>query len=226
MPISGAWDLDGTIEWPRLLMLISIVTMTVGNVAALTQTNMKRLLAYSSIAHAGYLLMGVIALSDDGARAVLVYLAAYLVMNLGAFLVVMLVHLHEGSFDLREYAGLYRRAPGLTVAMAFFLLSLVGIPPFVGFLGKLYVFGSIIEKGHVVFAVIGALNAAIAAYYYFKVIKVMTVDAGGEDKPPLRLALADRAWLVLFAAANLVPLLFWSRIDDWARGALVLYAGR
>ena len=117
-------------------MLISVLTMTVGNVAALTQTNMKRLLAYSSIAHAGYLLMGIVALSENGARGLLVYLAAYLFMNLGAFLVVTLVHLHEGSFDLRDYAGLYRRAPLLTVAMAFFLLSLVGIPPFVGFLGQ------------------------------------------------------------------------------------------
>ena len=160
--------------------------MTLGNVAALTQTNMKRLLAYSSIAHAGYLLMGVVALSENGARGLLVYLAAYLVMNLGAFLVVTLVHLHEGSFDLRDYPGLYRRAPLLTLAMAFFLLSLVGIPPFVGFLAKLYVFAAVIEQGMGVYATIGALNAAIAAYYYFKVLKVMTIDAGNEDKPALQ----------------------------------------
>jgi NADH-quinone oxidoreductase subunit N len=223
---STPWDLEGTIDWPHLLMLVSVVTMSVGNVAALTQTNMKRLLAYSSIAHAGYLLMGIVALSRNGARALLVYLAAYVVMNLGAFLVVTLVHLHEGSFDLRDYPGLSRRAPLLTVAMAFFLLSLVGIPPFVGFLGKLYVFGAIIEQGYGWYAVVGALNAAIAAYYYFRVIKVMVIDAGNEDKPPLSLALADRAWLTAFALANLLPLLFWSRIEDWARGALVLYAGR
>ncbi len=223
---SGPWDLAGAIEWQPLLMLVSVLTMTVGNVAALTQTNMKRLLAYSSIAHAGYLLMGVVALSDNGARGLLVYLAAYLVMNLGAFLVVTLVHLHEGSFDLRDYPGLYRRAPYLTVAMAFFLLSLVGIPPFVGFLGKFYVFAAIIEQGYGWYAVVGAINAAIAAYYYFRVIKVMVIDAGNEDKPALSLALADRAWLTAFALANIVPLLFWSRIESWARGALVLYAGR
>ena len=225
-PGATPWDLEGTIDWPHLLMLVSVVTMSVGNVAALTQTNMKRLLAYSSIAHAGYLLMGIVALSQNGARALLVYLAAYVVMNLGAFLVVTLVHLHEGSFDLRDYPGLSRRAPLLTVTMAFFLLSLVGIPPFVGFLGKLYVFGAIIEQGYGWYAVVGALNAAIAAYYYFRVIKVMVIDAGNEDKPPLSLALADRAWLTAFALANLLPLLFWSRIEDWARGALVLYAGR
>jgi NADH-quinone oxidoreductase subunit N len=223
---TGPWDLVGSIDWGSLLMVLSVLTMTVGNVAALTQTNMKRLLAYSSIAHAGYLLMGVVALSDNGARGLLVYLAAYVFMNLGAFLVVTLVHLHDGSFDLRDYPGLYRRAPLLTLAMAFFLLSLVGIPPFIGFLGKLYVFAAVIEKGMGLYAVIAAVNAAIAAYYYFRVLKVMTIDAGNEDKPALKLALADQAWLVAFALANLLPILFWGAIEGWARGALVLYAGR
>jgi NADH-quinone oxidoreductase subunit N len=225
-PATGPWDLTGTTDWAALVMVLSVLTMTVGNVAALTQTNMKRLLAYSSIAHAGYLLMGVVALSDDGARGLLVYLGAYVFMNLGAFLVVTLVHLHDGSFDLRDYPGLYRRAPLLTVAMGFFLLSLVGIPPFVGFLGKLYVFAAVIEKGMGIYATIAAVNAAIAAYYYFRVLKVMTIDPGNEDKPALRLAVADQAWLVAFALANLVPIFFWSGIDSWARGALVLYAGR
>jgi NADH-quinone oxidoreductase subunit N len=225
-PATGPWDLAGTTDWATLVMVISVLTMTVGNVAALTQTNMKRLLAYSSIAHAGYLLMGVVALSDNGARGLLVYLAAYLFMNLGAFLVVTLVHLHDGSFDLRDYPGLYRRAPLLTVAMGFFLLSLVGIPPFVGFLGKLYVFAAVIEKGMGLYATIAAVNAAIAAYYYFRVLKVMTIDPGNEDRPALRLAVADQAWLVAFALANLVPIFFWSGIESWARGALVLYAGR
>jgi NADH-quinone oxidoreductase subunit N len=225
-PETGPWDLAGSVDWGKLVMVLSVLTMTVGNVAALTQTNMKRLLAYSSIAHAGYLLMGVVALSENGARGLLVYLAAYLFMNLGAFLVVTLVHLHDGSFDLRDYPGLYRRAPLLTVAMAFFLLSLVGIPPFIGFLGKLYVFAAVIEKGMGVYATIAAVNAAIAAYYYFRILKVMAIDAGNEDKPALRLAFADQAWLVVFALANVAPLLFWSGIDSWARGALVLYAGR
>jgi len=226
VPAANAWDLSGSIDWTTLLMLVSVLTMTLGNVAALTQTNMKRLLAYSSIAHAGYLLMGIVALSENGARGLLIYLAAYLVMNLGAFLVVTLVHLHDGSFDLRDYPGLYRRAPLLTLAMAFFLLSLVGIPPFVGFLGKFYVFAAVIEQGMGIYATIGALNAAVAAYYYFKILKVMTIDPGNEDKPALKLAFADQAWLAAFALANLVPLLFWDRIESWARGALVLYAGR
>jgi NADH-quinone oxidoreductase subunit N len=226
VPVTRPWDLAGSFNWPVVVMVLSVLTMTVGNVAALTQTNMKRLLAYSSIAHAGYLMMGIVALSEEGARSLIVYLLAYVFMNLGAFLVVTLVHLHDGTFDLRDYAGLYRRSPLLTVAMAFFLLSLVGIPPFVGFLGKFYVFAAVIENGNGLYAFIGALNAALAAFYYFRVLKTMVVDPGNEDKLPLALAFADRAWLVAFAAFNLVPILFWDRIETWTRGALVLYAGR
>jgi NADH-quinone oxidoreductase subunit N len=211
-----------------VLMLISVATMTVGNIAALTQTNMKRLLAYSSIAHAGYIMMGVVALTENGARALLIYLFAYLFMNLGAFLVVTLIHNAEGTFDLRDYPGMYRRAPFLTLAMAIFLLSLMGIPPLVGFMGKLYVFAAIIEKGssYTWYAVVAALNAAIAAYYYARVLKTMTIDAGNEDKAPLSIAALDTAWVALFVAANALPLLFWGTIDTWARSSVVLFAGR
>jgi NADH-quinone oxidoreductase subunit N len=225
---NGPWDLAGTVEWPLLLMVVSAVTMTVGNVAALTQMNMKRLLAYSSIAHAGYIMMGVVALSENGARGLIVYLLAYLVMNLGAFLVVTLIHAQEGSFDLRDYAGMARRAPLLTVAMAVFLLSLVGIPPFVGFLGKFYVFAAVIERGpqYAWFAVVGAVNAAVGAYYYFRVLKTMVIDPGGETKPMPRFAAVDLAWVALLAALNLVPILAWERVESWARASLTLYAGR
>jgi NADH-quinone oxidoreductase subunit N len=227
-PGAGAWDLTGSIDWPVVLMLVSALTMTVGNVAALTQTNLKRLLAYSSIAHAGYVMLGVVALSANGARGMMVYLLAYLFMNLGAFLVVTLIHQQDGTFDLRDYPGLYRRAPLLTVAMAIFLLSLMGIPPLVGFMGKLYVFAAVIEKGPSYWwlAMVGAVNAAIAAYYYARVLKTMIIDPGNEEKPAFRLATVDQAWLAALALANVLPLLFWARIDGWARAALTLYAGR
>ncbi len=228
VPITGPWDLAGIIDWQAVLVVLSVATMTLGNVAALTQNDMKRLLAYSSIAHAGYIMMGIVALSDDGARSVLIYLFVYLFMNLGAFLVVTLVHLHDGTFDLRDYPGLYRRAPLLTLVMALFMLSMVGIPPLVGFLGKFYVFGAVVALGpqYYWFAAVGAVNAAIAGFYYMRILKVMIMDSGNEDRPPLNLAFTDRAWLLLFAAANLLPVLFWGRIDEWARGALVMYAGR
>jgi NADH-quinone oxidoreductase subunit N len=226
--MAGPWDLAGSIDWAPVLMLVSVATMTVGNVAALTQTNMKRLLAYSSIAHAGYVMMGVVALSQNGARGLLVYLFAYLLMNLGAFLVVTLVHYHEGSFDLRDYPGLYRRAPLLTLAMAVFLLSLMGIPPFVGFMAKLYVFAAVVERGpdYWWYAVVGAVNAAIGAYYYARVLKTMIIDGGGEERPALSLSLPDRAFLMAYAAANVLPIFWWGRIEAWARESLVLFAGR
>jgi NADH-quinone oxidoreductase subunit N len=232
-PETGAWDLVGSINWPMLLLVISALTMTLGNVAALTQTNMKRLLAYSSIAHAGYMLMGVVALSEQGARSMMVYLLAYLFMNLGAFLVVTLIHHHDGTFDLRDYPGLYRRAPGLTLAMAVFLLSLMGIPPLVGFMAKLYVFAALIDRAAVSpdatalysLAVIGALNAAVAAYYYARVLKTMIMDEGDEARP-LVLAVADRFYVYGLAAANVLPVLWWNLVDVGVGRYLVLYPGQ
>jgi NADH-quinone oxidoreductase subunit N len=227
-PVGSSSALGAIVDWPRLLILVSVATMTVGNVAALTQTNMKRLLAYSSIAHAGYIMMGVVALSQNGTRALQIYLLAYLFMNLGAFLVVTLIHEQDGTFDLRDYPGLYRRAPFLTGAMVIFLLSLMGIPPLVGFMGKLYVFAAIVDKGpsYWWYAVVAALNAAVAAYYYARVMKTMVIDEPAEEKPPFRLAFPDAAWLAVLLAANVLPLLFWGTIDGWARQSFMLYAGR
>jgi NADH-quinone oxidoreductase subunit N len=189
---------------------------------------MKRLLAYSSIAHAGYIMMGIVTLSENGARALMIYLLAYLVMNLGAFLVVTLVHLHDGTFDLRDYPGLHRRQPLLTVAMAVFLLSLMGIPPLVGFMGKLYVFAAVVERGPSYFwyAAVGAVNAAIAAYYYARILKTMIIDTPSVERPAFRLAFADSAWVWILLFANVLPLLWWSRIEGWARASSSLYAGR
>lgn len=225
--LAGTWDLTGSIEWPAVLMLISVATMTIGNLAAITQVDMKRLLAYSSIAHAGYMLMGVVALSANGARGVMVYLLVYLFMNLGAFLVVTLIHQREGTFDLRDYPGMVKRQPILTLAMAIFMLSLMGIPPLTGFMGKLYVFAAVIEKGPHLwwFAAVGAVNAAIAAWYYARVMRVMIIDESDEPREAWGLAPVDAAWLGALVAANVLPLLFWDRIEGFARGSLTLWAG-
>ena len=158
----------------------------------------------------------------------MIYLFAYLFMNLGAFLVVTLVHNQDGSFDLRDYPGLGRRQPFLTIAMAVFLLSLMGIPPLVGFMGKLYVFAAIIEKGprYWWYAVVGAVNAAVAAFYYARILKTMIMDGGNEEKPPFRLPLADAAWVWLLLLGNFVPLFVWRYVEGWAHNSLSLYAGR
>ncbi len=139
----GSWILLGIIDWQRLLIVLSILTMTLGNFAAIWQDNIKRMLAYSSIAHAGYLLLAVAIFSNDGLIAVLIYFAIYLFMNLGAFFVVMLIANKIGSEELDDYKGMGSSTGFLGVALSIFLLSLAGLPPTAGFIGKLYIFLSV-----------------------------------------------------------------------------------
>jgi NADH-quinone oxidoreductase subunit N len=148
--------------------------MTVGNVSALLQTNVKRMLAYSSIAHAGYVLVALIAGGRDGASSALFYLAVYAVMNIGAFGVLSLLGRNEEERVLvSDFAGLGFRQPALAIAMTFFMLSLGGIPPTAGFMGKVFVFGAALDAGHVVLVVIGVLNSVVSVFYYLRVTIAM-----------------------------------------------------
>jgi NADH-quinone oxidoreductase subunit N len=189
--------------------------MTLGNVAALLQTNLKRLLAYSSIAHAGYILMGAAVLSDEGIQAMLAYMVIYLFMNLGAFLVVMVVYDRLGSFDVKDYGGIWKRSPTLTIAMGIFLLSLMGIPPFAGFLAKFYVFAAVIRAGLAWFAVIGVLNSAVAVFYYMKVLKAMVIEEGTtDDTSRFVLHPVYAGLLVVMLVPNVVGLVLWGYLDQ------------
>ena len=209
----GAITPVGGADWQMLLMILAVITMTLGNVAALLQTNVKRLLAYSSIAHAGTMLMAACVLSVDGVQAIAAYLAIYLFMNLGAFAVVILAHRETGSFEIGSYAGFWKRSPLLTLAMVIFLFSLMGIPPFAGFLAKWYVFAAVINADLGWLAVIGVLNAAVAAFYYIKVLRVMVIDQETGPTPPLALSRLDVGLLVVLAVPNLLGLLFWGSLD-------------
>lgn len=163
-------------DWSGILAPLAVVTMTLGNIVAISQTNIKRLLAYSSIAHAGYILVGVaIGYTPWAKEAILIYLVTYYFMNLGAFTIVIFISNALESDDLEDYAGLYKRAPGLAAALAIFLLSLTGIPPLAGFFGKYYLFAATIDAGpdYYWLAIAIAINSAIAAYYYFLVIRQM-----------------------------------------------------
>ncbi len=176
----------------QLLALASIATMTLGNFAALSQTNMKRLLAYSSIAHAGYALLGLVVFRQDGIEAVLLYLTTYYLMNLGAFIVVMLVTNQTGREDVDAYRGLAWRGGALpAVALAIFLFSLAGLPPLAGFLGKFYVFAAGIQGGMYVPVVIAVLNSVVSLYYYARVVKMMFLEQPAPDDPPVRFRLTD-----------------------------------
>ncbi len=174
----GNWQPLNQVAWPQLLLVVCIITMTLGNLAALQQQNMKRMLAYSSIAQAGYALMGFVLLSNDGLIAMLVYLFAYYVMDAGAFLVVMIVANLTGSEDISAYRGLAWRRGGalLAISLTIFLLSLTGIPATIGFIGKFYVFAAAIRERFYILAVIGILNSVVSLYYYMRPVKAMFLE--------------------------------------------------
>ena len=170
---AGYWQLISYVDWQTLLVLFSIVTMTFGNFAALWQDNLKRLLAYSSIAHAGYLMLGVAVLSDQGLIAVLVYFSIYLFMNLGAFFIVMLIANKINSENIDDYKGLGYSIPFLGTSLAIFFISLTGLPPTAGFIGKLYLFIALVDAKMVVVAIIALLNTVVSLYYYVRVLKAL-----------------------------------------------------
>jgi NADH-quinone oxidoreductase subunit N len=189
--------------WEPILAVIAVLTMTVGNLAAINQTNIKRLLAYSSISHAGYMLLGLVAGNDTGINGIAVYVMVYTFMNLGAFLVVVALRRQNiiGE-DLDDISGLMHKSPGYAVMMLIFLLSLAGIPPTAGFLGKYYIFLSLIQTRHYTLAVIATLYVAVAIYYYFKIVRSMFIREP-QEKAPLATSFGLRVALTLAGLATL-----------------------
>jgi NADH-quinone oxidoreductase subunit N len=171
---SAFGQMEYTTNWAVVAAILAALTMTIGNIVALTQKDVKRMLGYSSIAHAGYILVGVAAANESGVRGVLFYLLVYAFMNVGAFAVASVLERRgEFSTTLRDYAGLSQREPLLAAAMAVFMLSLTGIPPLVGFWGKLFVFRAAVESGQSWLAVVGVINSAVSAFYYLGVVVQM-----------------------------------------------------
>ena len=161
-------------EWRELLYILAVLSMVVGNIAAITQGNIKRMLAYSSIAHAGYVLIGIIAGTPRGVTATLIYLFIYAFMQMGAFAVIAMLRDKDVIGDeLKDLSGLYFRNRPAAIAMLIFMLSLGGIPPTAGFMGKFWIFGAAIEAGYVWLAVIGVLMSAVSLYYYIRVVVFM-----------------------------------------------------
>jgi NADH-quinone oxidoreductase subunit N len=208
--------------WVPLVFWLAVLTMTVANLVALAQTNMKRLLAFSSIAHAGYLLIAVVSDSSAGVEAVLFYLATYGLMTIGAFAVLVAVGRgdaeNERGYTLDEWAGLGWSRPMLALAMSFFMFSMAGIPPTGGFFAKYVVFRSAIESQQYVLAVIGVLNAAIAAFYYLKVIMTMYMREAEGDDLPLPVPLAVGAVMLVSAVGVLYLGIAPGRVLDVIKG--------
>jgi len=199
----GKPEILQSIDWVFILAIVSALTMTVGNLAALPQRNVKRLLAYSSIAHGGYLLMGAVLLTPEGLGAIFFYLIVYLFMNLGAFYVVVLIANEAGTEMIDGYRGLASRAPLVAGAMAIFLFSLTGIPPLAGFFGKWFLFYAVIGEGLYWLALIGLLNSVVSLYYYARIVKAMYFETA-EDTNGLSFSKGTFALLSVFA----VPTIF------------------
>ena len=217
---AGYWQLIPYIDWQTLLVLFAIITMTFGNFAALWQDNLKRLLAYSSIAHAGYLMLGVAVLSDQGLVAVLIYFSIYLFMNLGAFFIVMLIANKINSENIDDYKGLGYSIPFLGTALAIFLISLTGLPPTAGFIGKLYLFIALIDAKMVVVAVIALLNTVVSLYYYIRVLKALFLVRTEDRHVEIEISPLNFVIVLVLLAPVLIFGIYFSPLVDLAKNSI------
>jgi len=204
-------------SWASILAVLAAITMTLGNLVALKQTNIKRLLAYSSIAHAGYAMIGVVSLSKDGlgVTSVVFYLLAYILTNLAAFGIVMAFERVTGSDEIKDYAGMSRRSPGLAFAMLVAFLSLAGMPPFGGFVAKVFVFAAAVQVNMVWLAVVGILNSIVGVYYYLTVLKVVylyRMEGENEEDHPIPLT---RPYVIGLVVLTLGILLVGTLFAPW-----------
>ncbi len=203
--------------WVWVAAVLAVASMFLGNLAAIPQKNIKRLIAYSSIAQAGYVLIGVAAGDAAGVTAATYYLTGYLVTNLLVFGIIGLVAKIDGSSDLSAFAGLSRRSPGLAFIMLIGLLSLGGIPPFVGFFAKVLVFNSAIEKGLAWLAIVGVINSVIGLYYYLRILKVIYLDPAPEGAAKIRF---NARWVTAAAICAAGILLLGVLINPWTQAAM------
>lgn len=219
-------------DWVPILAGMSILTMSVGNLVALRQTSVKRMLAYSSVAQAGYVLMGLVGvvsaqhydislLSMNGLNGLLIYLFAYLFTNVGAFMVVMAIEEEAGHSDIDAFNNLARRSPGLAWSMFIFMLSLTGIPLTGGFIGKFYVFGAAVQHQYFWLAAAALINAGVAAYYYLNVVRAMFFagDEGQTASQTMPISLSIQLSLVICVAATLWIGIYPPNVIEWADDA-------
>lgn len=221
-PNMTQWFALNSLPWPQILAAISAMTMFLGNLAAIQQENVKRMLAYSSIAHAGYVLMGAVVLNQQGLFAMMYYLAVYLFMNLGAFLVVIIISNNYSTENIEDYRGLGFRVPYLSVVMTIFMFALAGLPPTGGFVGKFYLFSALINAGSQFYwlAVVGIINSVISFYYYARIVKMMFLKDAPEDleaRPP-------HLWMTMVLTLLMIPTLllgvYWESVATFAQHSL------
>ena len=218
------WQTVEGIPWQHVIAAISAITMILGNLAALQQSNIKRLLAYSSIAHAGYILMGIPVLSQQGIFGMIFYIIVYLFMQLGAFFVIISVANKYGTELIKDYSGLGFKSPFLGVVMALFLFSLTGLPPTAGFIGKFYLFAALINAGSQFYwlAIIGVINSVISLYYYMRVVRVMFFEGESvtEHYLPSKLVMS---LLVFLGIPTILFGVYWSPVTQWVHNSLKFF---
>ena len=218
------YEVVGNFHWPTFMALIAALTMTVGNVVALWQTSMKRMLAYSSIAHVGYMMMGFVLLNNDGIQSILFYVLIYLVMNLGAFAVVIAVSGQMKSDDLSEYRGLMLRSPFAASVFTVFLLSLTGIPALGGFIGKLYLFMAAWNAKFYWLVILAAINSVISFAYYGGVVKRMILEEG-TVKEKFNLPRLSTVLLSVLAILTFLMGLYWSPFAEFSQQSSAMLVG-
>lgn len=197
-------------DWQDLLWALALLTMIVGNISALVQTNVKRMLAFSSVTHAGYLCIGILVLNEMGVSAILFYLLVYSVMNLGAFGIISLLEKEEKGVTFNDYDGLASRHPWLSASLAIFMLSLAGFPPTAGFVAKYTLFSSAISEGYIWLVIIAILNTLVSVYYYIRLIVNMYMKTSEETLVPFLHPLLS---VVIFILA--ISIMFFGILPGW-----------
>lgn len=220
--IEGQWQIIQYFDWQTFLIILSILTMTLGNFAAIWQNNLKRMLAYSSIAHAGYMLLGIAVLSDQGMLAVLIYFLVYLLMNIGAFFIVMIIANHIGSEDIHHYDRLGYASPFLGVSLGIFLVSLTGLPPTAGFIAKLYIFISLVDAKMIAVAVIALLNSVVSLYYYIRVLKHLFISESKSELPTINLSSSEIVFILILVIPTLLLGIYFTPMIDFAQSCLAM----
>ncbi len=221
---SENWISIEGVPWQAILLLLSALTMIIGNLIAIQQENVKRLLAYSSIAHAGYILMGIPLLSKDGIFAVVFYIIVYLFMQLGAFYISIIIADKYKTENIEDYAGIGWQSPFLGILMSLFMFSLTGLPPTAGFIGKFYLFAAVINAGTQYYwiAIIGVLNSVISLYYYMRIVKVMYFN----EKNIQNSFVPSRFSILLLLILGIPTIYFgvqWTYIHEWVDNALKFF---
>ena len=210
-------------EWQKIIFILAVMTMTIGNVVAIAQTNIKRMLAYSSIAHAGYLLIALVAANNMGVSGTLFYILSYTFMNIGAFAIVIVLSQKGDEFiQINDYAGLGFKHPLLAIAMTLFMLSMAGVPPMAGFIGKFYIFSAAIKSGYVGLAVIGVINSVISVYYYLRITVIMYMKEPTREFSPLTISPLIVAAIVISVVGTLQLGIFPSKVMEIAQQSILM----